>query len=77
MSDKTAPAKAAAPAPDDPVDAYLTRRLRAAEQEALEANIRLRQMRIELARATAIARRFEQMVRDGQDNTKESDNGSR
>jgi len=77
MTDTPAPATTGAQAVDDPVHAYLTRRLRIAEEEALAANMRLRQMRAELVRVVAIARRFEHLAREAQSNTQEADNGSR
>lgn len=69
----------AAPKPGDPVDAYMARRLRASEEEALAANMRLRETQIELARVAAIARHFEKIVRDREEqgNQKESNDASR
>jgi hypothetical protein len=54
MTDTQAPAKAAAPQPrerPDPVSSYLLRRLKAAEDEALSANV-------QLAKALTIAEHF-------------------
>lgn len=54
MPDRQVPAKAAAPQPrerPDPVSQYLLRRLKAAEDEALSANV-------QLAKALTIAEHF-------------------
>lgn len=59
MTDKTAPAKAAAPkAREHPVSSYLLRRLKAAEDEALSANARLAGALDAIERITGIAERL-------------------
>lgn len=58
MTDTPVPTKTTAPQPEDPVVAYLARRLRAAEDEALAANGRLAKALDAVARLSAIAERF-------------------
>lgn len=59
MSDKTAPAQAAAPKKrEHPVSAYLLRRLKAAEEEALSANARLAGALDAVEQITGIAERL-------------------
>lgn len=58
---------------------WLSAEVRASEEEALATNMRLRETQIELARVAAIARHFEKIVRDREEqgNQKESNDASR